>query len=582
MSREGTAVPLLNHLLYPKETIALILGSSLRQAGKIAQAATKDPALPYTTALEGQASLGEQIKSIFIAQGINAQTVSSIRPLQQEAQGLIFTVKGLSSKALFQALKEGEITNRPPEEINQVRRLFSFQKDFEQRHPRLTQLFYRFYRNKEIVSGVKNDQILPTCPYWLIQSPNKQTGQSWRWQFLYKINHILERAGLTIHQKVSWQKEIVHNRFAFYISRSWQTFTNWWQQTGLGKRVISRGELSAHYFFQNILVSFRGLGRKASRPVIRTETPSISFAQFAVPKIGSFLKRTSAVIANFSFGLSFNFLKKGLGLFNNLLFTLTGQKAKTEQKPKGPLSFLSSPIAVAFIIALGAPIILILINTTNTGAAIITSVPKEYLGEIPHQGPLSSKVIIPPDNLMTIFQDAADKMCVPVELIMAISGVEGGRAWSYTADEITRFSTPNWWQTDSASLCQGLCYNTCNPGSCSSWDPDCAWTTYNGTYQEADVRGIMQFERNTFNGYHDALVKLLGREPNRCLIPDSIYAGAMKMKANSGTDKTQCTNWSVETVRRVAKAYCGSCNSPNCPNYCDVVVARYLGYQNQK
>ncbi len=147
---------------------------------------------------------------------------------------------------------------------------------------------------------------------------------------------------------------------------------------------------------------------------------------------------------------------------------------------------------------------------------------------------------------------------------MAISHTEASEAWNYTAEEIELFSTPGWWEDASPELIKkGYAYNTCDVWGCS-----------------ADVRGIMQFADTTFALYADELREILGREPDRRLIPDSIYAAALKIKNDSGTGPDECQDWSDAVVREVARKYCGSCDSTFCPNYCNIVLAYYHDYQN--
>jgi len=371
---EGTAVPLLTKILHPQQTIAALFN---RQEQQIVQALKKNPTLPYEIAPQNETPLGEQIRNILIVNGINSQTVPLVQSLKQETQGLIFAVRGISSDILSQALKQGKISNRPGEEINQIAFLLNHQKDFEKKHPRLTQMFKRFHYNQEILTGVKNDQILPTPPYWLVKSSNQQLDQSRRWQFLRQTNIVFEKTGLAVHEKVSPYKDVVHNRFAFYINRGWQTIANWWRKTGWGKKLSSRAQVGVKKFFENILSQFRLLKKTGGKKAFSWLT-----IKLAGTKLGAILGSIAPGIGNaagavigFVIDTSINLFRKGIGLFNNFLTGVTGGRTEAEQKLKialGPFSFFISPLVLILIIAIGAPVILTFLTTTSTGGAFIT------------------------------------------------------------------------------------------------------------------------------------------------------------------------------------------------------------------
>ena len=378
---EGTATPILVKILHPQQTIATIFN---RQERQISQALKKDPTLPYTIAPQDEAPLGEQIRSILIVKGINNQTAPLTQSLKQEVQGLVFAVRGISSDVLSQALEQGKICNRPGEEINQIAFLLNYQKDFEEKHPRLAQIFKRFHYHQEILTGVKNDQVLPASPYWLVKSANQQLDQSRRWQFLHQINTVFEKTGLVIRKEVSPYKEIIYNRFSFYINYGWQKVADWWQKTGIGKKIASRAQIGVKKFFENTLGQFKLLGKagvkKATKEgVKRGVSKAITWiaTKFAATKLGTTLGSIAPGIGNaigavvgFVIDLGISLFKKG----GEFLSKLTGGQTEAEQKIKialGPFSFLVSPLVLIFIIALGAPIILILLTITSEGSAFL-------------------------------------------------------------------------------------------------------------------------------------------------------------------------------------------------------------------
>ncbi len=192
----------------------------------------------------------------------------------------------------------------------------------------------------------------------------------------------------------------------------------------------------------------------------------------------------------------------------------------------------------------------------------------------PFAGNQPSTAAIPPGllqmqstKLKAIFKEAATDNCVPEALLLAIARREASGVFSYDDYQTDLFSTPNWQNNATPDeLKAGYCYNTCS-------DPSLGCTG-------SDVRGAMQFEAGTFAGYTSQLQSQLGHTPDRCNLKDSIYAAALKIKANSGTDAASCTGWNDHTVRQVAQSYCGSCSGQACgQNYCDAVSGYYRAYQ---
>jgi len=197
-------------------------------------------------------------------------------------------------------------------------------------------------------------------------------------------------------------------------------------------------------------------------------------------------------------------------------------------------------------------------------------------------------------DLKEIFEDAAEKYCIPLPMLLAISQIEASGVWSYIDTEVAKFSTPDWWEETGCKMdekvagdcTRGYCYDTCKVTNlCPSYS----------------VVGPMQFEQGTWNSYLASLRADFEEEgnphePHRCNLQDSIWAAAMKIKANSSTANDQCTAWDEETVRKTARAHCGSCGvkeecgdnpSPECQeqhkacgeSYCAAVVMLYNEYK---
>ncbi|MEK7521332.1 MAG: hypothetical protein AAB599_00820 [Patescibacteria group bacterium] len=181
------------------------------------------------------------------------------------------------------------------------------------------------------------------------------------------------------------------------------------------------------------------------------------------------------------------------------------------------------------------------------------------------------------DTLKEIVSNAADGQCVPSELLMAISQVEGGQAFDYSNEEVAKFTTTGWQDTASASEKQrGYCYNTCDQAG-------------SGCAPGDNVMGAMQFNWGTWQPLIPDIKKVLEAkftytgDVDRCNLRDSFVAAAVKIKRDSGTLQGQCNSWDENTVKnKVARSYCGSCASGDAcgVNYCSNVWNLYQSYSN--
>lgn len=201
-------------------------------------------------------------------------------------------------------------------------------------------------------------------------------------------------------------------------------------------------------------------------------------------------------------------------------------------------------------------------------------------------------------ELKNLFQKAADKACIPVASLMAISQLEASGTWNYSPEEINTFSTSGWWTNASQSqLERGYCTDTCQkPGvNCAKidWEKNmyCSQidTTNPGfTCTETSVYGPMQFEALTWAGK-------FGKENlmERCNLVKSIDSAAEKIKSAAGAGSS-CTSWDEKTMKNAAKGYCGSCGTSSCQegdssckmasspcgkDYCGTAWSLYQGYK---
>lgn len=187
-----------------------------------------------------------------------------------------------------------------------------------------------------------------------------------------------------------------------------------------------------------------------------------------------------------------------------------------------------------------------------------------YMGFNPYRDVSNVGAIEMNKDLGDLFQKAAQDACIPVAALKAISQIEAARVWTYSEEEIAKFSQYGWWKTATPDeLKRGYCTDTCAPATTS-----CAYFNENTlqycplppppTCRKTTVYGPMQFEELTWTfrvcnkdiSNKDCLMK-------RCVLPESIKIAASKIK--DGAKSTSCTSWDEATVKKAAEAYCGSC-----------------------
>ncbi|OGY08119.1 MAG: hypothetical protein A2782_03855 [Candidatus Blackburnbacteria bacterium RIFCSPHIGHO2_01_FULL_43_15b] len=187
------------------------------------------------------------------------------------------------------------------------------------------------------------------------------------------------------------------------------------------------------------------------------------------------------------------------------------------------------------------------------------------------------------ENLKGIINSAAEATEVPAPLLLAISQTEAPGAFSYTDEDVKFFSTDNWWAgSPYDTLKKGYCYNTCS-------DPSLGCPNN-------DVRGATQFEAATWRslindnasrglvGIQSVLQSKFGLNKtitadDRCNVAAAFVGTAVKIKRDAGATPA----WDEPTIRKVAGAYCGTCNpSRACgPDYCGTVWRLFKSYSSQ-
>jgi len=378
---EGSATPTLAALLHPRQTATLLFNPQLRRN---LEALDKNPSLPFSLIVEGEeASPGEKIKNIFLQKGINFQSVNLIKPLKEETESLILAAKGIKSSDISAAIRAAREENQPAEEIKKLEEIFSRQLEFEKKFPLLAKKFFRFRKAKEIVSGQKNDQKLPPWPFAQIKSQTNL--ETIRWNFLRTANRFLEKIGLVKERESPSGKTTQSSQIWYYPQKFFQTVASFWQKTGVGKTVKSWFSQQTHHFWQQVLEQIRGFSKAeikkaAQEGAKKGVTKAIAWlsTKLAATKLGAALGSIAPGIGNvvgmlvgFVVDIGISLFKKG----GEFLEKLTGGQTEAEQKLKaalGPFSFLVSPLVLIFIIALGAPLILVFLTITNIGGAFLS------------------------------------------------------------------------------------------------------------------------------------------------------------------------------------------------------------------
>lgn len=168
--------------------------------------------------------------------------------------------------------------------------------------------------------------------------------------------------------------------------------------------------------------------------------------------------------------------------------------------------------------------------------------------------------------LVKFAYDTGAKLCVPGNLILAEITREAPQALKWGDGDWFHYTTVGW--EGAASIDdqrKGYCFQ--NTSGAEGIGQFIFSTWYGGSPSYADRAG--QFNNR-------------GAPGDRCNAEDSIAAMAMKLKSDSGTSSTECTNWDQATVFRAAGRYCGNqCVDQEAAcgvDYCGGVYAAYLNY----
>lgn len=150
-------------------------------------------------------------------------------------------------------------------------------------------------------------------------------------------------------------------------------------------------------------------------------------------------------------------------------------------------------------------------------------------------------------NLREIFEDVEQKVQIPAKIVEGTLVVESPSTFNFSEDEIQSYSQP------------GAVIPGCRPNACSAVGPMQMTTGIdNNGSSRCGGCGLNQCP-NAWSGYGNSVNTYggYGHSSSPCNLRDSIYAGAAKLKKDSGNVGGP---WTQEQVYRAARSYYGSCS----------------------
>lgn len=386
---------------------------------------------------------------------------------------------------------------------------------------------------------------------WLVR--RYQDGRIW-------IDYITNPVGTFWKQAVMGENKLFGQIGGFELQKKVKEFQNKIWRSLPGGRVLRRLSFLRNPRLAFLRLAGRGLV-KGSKFLLKNFV--LSGLRLLLPKLALLMFKGALMVSKFAIGIGVALVKVVIAKFGSILAALSAAASFIG----AGLSALFAGVTLASLAIAGAVVAVGI--TIGLAVSLLVVYPfLDFIGSGGFQGNPRFVTQIKSPVLQGIFIDAAQRACVPPELMLAIAQREAGGSFNYTDAQVAQFTTPGWWLTASdEELRQGYCYNTCADASLGCIG--------------SDVQGIMQFERGTFNGYIDRVREVVGHEPNRCNAKDVIYAAAFKIKDNSGTGAGVCSGWSDGAVRQVAGRYCGGdcVDSSACGRgYCEDVLQKYKNY----
>ncbi len=159
-------------------------------------------------------------------------------------------------------------------------------------------------------------------------------------------------------------------------------------------------------------------------------------------------------------------------------------------------------------------------------------------------------------SLQNLISEVSQNVGIPRGVIEAVLKIENPAVFYLTENQIKEYSSPGkTWPNCGPNQCSATGPMQITTGKDNKGSPLCGQCCWQGRC--LDTRGGCP---NQWSLYKTA-VNLYGKfnhSPNVCNIRDNIYAGASKLKHDSGSDNPVV--WTKEEVFKAARAYYGDCS----------------------
>lgn len=169
------------------------------------------------------------------------------------------------------------------------------------------------------------------------------------------------------------------------------------------------------------------------------------------------------------------------------------------------------------------------------------------------------------EQLKSLIITAASAFGVPVPVLAGVAWTEGVHMWGFSDEEIANYSAPGAQDPQN-----------CEVNGCGARGP---MQFLAGGY--AQDCGIFTGEAmpDVWAGYKEAVNEATneGRTTNICNIKDAIYAASKKIKAGSGIQTNNPTDWDQQAVFSAIQSWYGSCKNDSITNarfgmgFCDFI-----------
>jgi len=297
--------------------------------------------------------------------------------------------------------------------------------------------------------------------------------------------------------------------------------------------------------------------------------------RFSMPKI---------TLPNLSSLISLNFLKPNYvsqnpsnnNQNNSLnLETIIQPTVRTYEVPHGPTDRPVTPI-----------------NKTPTKRIIPTSPPRPTSTPKPTATPkLKISEVRPGRSIQEMADMVQEYTCTPASLIMAAKSLETGSSF-LTANEATieKYNTYDWWNNAGSAqeICDGYAYNVIKgtiPADSKFPGYQCKPPLGKQTYPYA-IMGILPLDDAEQNAYIDDFQRVFETDlpVDRRVFFDAMMMVGFHFKNISLERGTDCENWDLKYITKVACKYQGGCQftyttgSTRSGDYCFLLCEKYNEY----